>query len=93
MLSGAAVAGRLVQLARSRVTTVGQAAVQDAAVQAGARTKTWRVTSSNPRSSHAAMDGETVPIASRFSNGAQYPGDPSLELTERANCSCTIDVN
>lgn len=93
LLVGTVVADRLVQLATSRVTTVGQAAVQDAAVQAGRRTKTWRVTSANPRSSHAAMDGETVPIGKAFSNGAQYPGDPNLRLDERARCQCRLDVN
>lgn len=40
------------------------------------RTKTWRHHGSkNPRSSHAAMDGETVGLDERFSNGADYPGD------------------
>ena len=55
--------------------------------------KTWRVTSSNPRASHAAMDGETVQMDDTFSNGMAYPGDWSGGSAEEcANCQCVIDV-
>ena len=54
-------------------------------------TKTWR-TGANPRSSHAAMNGETVPYDGVFSNGARFPQDVSLTAAESANCNCTIDV-
>ena len=57
------------------------------------RTKTWRHHGSkNPRSSHAAMDGETVGLDERFSNGADYPGDLGLPAEEAVNCHCTMDV-
>ncbi|MBR1830424.1 MAG: phage portal protein [Atopobiaceae bacterium] len=57
------------------------------------RTKTWRHHGSkSPRSSHAAMDGETVGLDERFSNGADYPGDLGLPAEETVNCHCTIDV-
>lgn len=57
------------------------------------RTKTWRHHGSkNPRDSHAAMDGETVGLDERFSNGADYPGDLGLPAEETVNCRCTIDV-
>ena len=55
-------------------------------------TKTWRVNSANPRSSHAAMAGETVEWDEKFSNGAEWPQDPSLPAAEAANCMCTVDV-
>ena len=55
-------------------------------------TKTWRVNSANPRSSHAAMNGETVEWDKPFSNGADWPQDPSLPAAEAANCLCTVDV-
>lgn len=55
-------------------------------------TKTWTVTSGNPRSSHAAMDGETVPIEHNFSNGMTWPGDPVGGAEEVANCMCTVVV-
>ena len=57
------------------------------------RTKTWRHHGSKqPRSSHAAMDGETVGLDERFSNGADYPGDMSLPAEDAVNCHCTMDV-
>lgn len=68
-------------------------AVQQVRGSRGA-TKTWIVTSGNPRQSHAAMGGETVPIDSVFSNGAKWPGDSSaLDVDEVAGCSCDIQIN
>ena len=57
-------------------------------------TKTWLVTSRNPRSSHAAMNGETVPIDQPFSNGAMWPGDTSaLDVAEVAGCQCSLQID
>lgn len=55
-------------------------------------TKTWVVTSSNPRPEHAAMAGETVPMGEEFSNGAQYPGDQTLTPDESCNCQCQVEI-
>lgn len=55
-------------------------------------TKTWRVTSGNPRPEHAAMDGETVPMGEEFSNGAQYPGDQTLTPDQSCGCQCQVDI-
>lgn len=56
-------------------------------------TKTWRTTSGNPRSSHAALDGETVQYDEPFSNGAQWPGDiDNLSVEEVAGCQCIIEI-
>lgn len=55
--------------------------------------KTWVVTSSNPRSSHAALDGETVPYDEPFSNGMNWPGDAANgDAAEVANCQCVLDI-
>jgi hypothetical protein len=78
--------------ATSRTNTVWNFARGVAGKTVGATEKRWRTTSSNPRRSHKAMDGETVPIGERFSNGAMWPGDPSLDVDERAGCNCTFDV-
>lgn len=56
-------------------------------------TKTWIVTSANPRASHAAMDGETVPYDDEFSNGARWPGDIQLDPEESCNCQCQVEIN
>lgn len=56
-------------------------------------TKTWIVTSGNPRPEHAAMDGETVPYNETFSNGAEFPGDSSaLDVADVANCQCQVEI-
>ncbi|BAU32464.1 phage portal protein [Microcella alkaliphila] len=55
--------------------------------------KTWVTTSSNPRSSHAAMNGETVPLDSTFSNGARWPGDSAaLDVEDIAGCECDVVI-
>ena len=55
--------------------------------------KTWIVTSGNPRASHAAMNGETVPYGQPFSNGAQWPGDiDNLDPEEVCNCRCQLEI-
>jgi len=54
--------------------------------------KTWVVTSANPRPEHAAMDGETVPYADEFSNGAKFPGDQVLTPEESCNCQCQVEI-
>ena len=89
----AAGAWRATAMARDRVFGVTNFARSDAAEQSGAGTKTWLVSSGNPRASHAAMDGETVAIGETFSNGGLWPGDPGLGADEVAGCSCLVDFS
>lgn len=63
----------------------------DAAKASGLGRKTWAVTSSRPRASHAAMDGETVGIDEVFSNGLRWPGDSDGGPDETAGCTCRLD--
>lgn len=85
---------RAAQIAVTRVTESFGFGRQEAAKQAGARNKTWRVTSGNPRSSHAALDGETVPLGDVFSNGARWPGDTqNLSADEAAGCQCEMEIS
>lgn len=80
--------------ARTRVAESFGFGRQEAAKQTGARTKTWRTNSGNPRSSHAAMDGETVAVGDTFSNGARWPGDTAnLDIDEVAGCECDMDIS
>ena len=53
--------------------------------------KRWH-TGPKARASHAAMDGETVPIDEPFSNGGDWPGDDSLSPDESCGCNCSTDV-
>ena len=88
----------------SRATTGGTAfatavagwaaleSIRQCAPRRGA-TKTWDVTSGNPRPTHAAMNGETVPYGEPFSNGAMWPGDTdALDASEVANCQCAVTI-
>lgn len=80
-------------VAAGLVNQMGNFARHEGAEQAGAATKTWVVTSRNPRSSHAAMNGETVPLSENFSNGMAWPGDSSGGADEVAGCQCALDFS
>jgi hypothetical protein len=71
------------------VTTEANLGRNEAAQQAGVGTKRWVVTSNKSR--HPHLNGESTPIGETFSNGALWPGDPTLPLDERAGCSCLLD--
>lgn len=90
-----AVEVRAVQGAAAVTTAMSSFGAAEAARQVagdGQATKTWRTTSGNPRSSHAAMSGETVGIDEQFSNGADWPGDASLGVDETAGCECELEI-
>lgn len=53
--------------------------------------KTW-VSSGKKDSRHSHMNGQTVGINEKFSNGADWPGDPSLGAEQVANCGCGVDI-
>jgi len=42
------------------------------------------------RDSHAEIEGEEVPVGAQFSIGVAYPGDPSGDISEIANCRCFL---
>jgi HK97 family phage portal protein len=54
-------------------------------------TKTW-ITGRNPRESHAAMNGQTVPLDRPFSNGLMWPAE-SGDADEVAGCNCRIEIS
>ena len=41
---------------------------------------------------HPGMNGETVDIDERFTNGARWPQDIDIPADEACNCNCTVDV-
>jgi len=84
---------RAAQLARSHATGLAGFGSTEAARQTGKESvKTWRVRSTNPRKSHARMDGESVGLHDTFSNGARWPGDNTLDEDERAGCTCDVEI-
>ena len=87
------IAARSNQISLTRVAVIGGLAALVAARLSKAKTKTWVVTSGKPRSSHAAMDGETVELNQLFSNGMNGPGDYSGGADEVAGCSCDLSFS
>lgn len=79
------------------LTAAGWAATHEAPQQAeqqGIRArveKTW-VTGENPRPTHEAMNGETVGVEDKFSNGAYWPGDDNLSADESCGCNCSVEI-
>ncbi len=85
--------GRVHLLALSLAAFAVGWSVHEAAHQGGETvTKTWTVTSGNPRPSHEALDGVTIGYGETFDNGLSYPGDPDGDVAEVAGCSCLISV-
>lgn len=76
------------------VTMFSAFATVEAAVQTsgGKAEKIWQTNSKDPRAEHAKMNGERVPIESKFSNGADWPGDPVLGADGVAGCKCSVEV-
>ncbi len=85
-----AAGSRAAQIAQTKVTNSANFGAHDAADHLGLKTKTWRVTSSNPRPSHASMGGATARIQSNFSNGMKWPGDRAGGADEVAGCTCSV---
>lgn len=64
-------------------------AVEKGSLQARAVRKGWMATRDlRTRDSHRALNGDFVGLEERFANGLLYPGDPSGDISERANCRC-----
>ena len=86
---------------RSAATYVASWAVREAAhqaISAGAPSvrgriveKEW-ITGINARPSHAAMNGERVPIDADFSNGQHWPGEDTGDPDESCGCNCSTAV-
>lgn len=88
-------------IAKAAAGAVASFAIQEAANQAVSEgaprvigrivEKEW-VTGENARPSHAAMNGERVPIDADFSNGQHWPGEDIGDPDESCGCNCTTEV-
>ena len=54
--------------------------------------KRWKVNSGKPRASHRSLNGETVPIDAKFSNGLEWPGGIGGNADDVANCKCSVVI-
>lgn len=85
-------------IARQETATALATGQFDMMRAAGAKTKTWHHRQQrNPRDgtngkpNHVAMEGETVPMDAKFSNGLRYPRDPEDGRPEQLiNCRCYL---
>ena len=56
--------------------------------------KRWDATlDSRTRRSHGMLDGKTVKIDEKFSNGLLYPADPNGKPSEVYNCRCRMNAD
>lgn len=68
-------------------------AVEKGTIGARSVRRTWSATRDNrTRDSHRKLNGETVGLNERFSNGLMFPGDPAGDIGETANCRCHLLV-
>ncbi|MFA5252736.1 MAG: phage minor head protein, partial [Phycisphaerae bacterium] len=88
---GEAKTSKAIKIARTEThNTVGSGTAETYAA-AGVKKKEW-ITSIDGRErlSHAALNGEVVEMDEPFSNGLDYPGDPSGDAEEVVNCRCSL---
>lgn len=83
------------RIARTEGHRISQKATLDAQNKAKDKgadiVKQWdSLIDSRTRSSHQHVDGEIRELDEMFSNGLEYPGDPSGKASEVVNCRCTL---
>ncbi|WP_217235460.1 phage portal protein [Streptomyces sp. AC555_RSS877] len=89
-LAGAVWVGAALTRSETAATEAHSFGGHDAAGASGMGFKQWVTTSAHPRSQHAAMNGEKVPLDGVFSNGLRWPGDGMGDAAETANCRCLL---
>lgn len=83
---------RALRIARTEVGTASSYGQFSAAAVSGMTHKTWATAGdSDVRDQHSGeLDGETVPLFDKFSNGGLFPLDSALPAAERINCRCSM---
>lgn len=86
---------KTMRIARTEGHRVSQEATYNAqlkAIERGADVvKVWDSTlDGRTRDSHRKIDGETVAVTEKFSNGLLYPGHPDGIASEVINCRCCL---
>ena len=83
---------RIARTEGHRIQTTATMDAMTAAKENGADVvKQWDSTLDGAtRSSHIAVDGEIRELNKKFSNGLDYPGDPSGRASEVINCRCAL---
>lgn len=93
-LYGSSMGYRSLRIARTQLTEAVNDGATDALESEGHAEKEWStVIDGRERESHAAADGQVVPIDEPFKlaeGEGMFPGDSSLPPSETANCRCTV---
>ena len=78
------------RIARTEVNTSHNAATVDTYRDMGVEYTQWIAANDDrTRDSHAEVDGEIIPMGGKYSNGLEYPGDMSGDISEWINCRCS----
>lgn len=85
------------RIARTEGHRIQQTSTRDAQLAAKAKgadvVKQWDAAlDGRTRDSHRRVDGEIRELDEKFSNGLEFPGDPSGRPEEVINCRCTSDT-
>lgn len=86
------IASRVGRNGRSITSAAANGATVTGARQSGVTAQKVWITGQNARPTHAAMNGQRADIDRRFSNGARWPGDPSLPPHESCGCNCHVEI-
>ena len=84
-------ASRVGRNGRSITSAAANGATVAGARQSGVTAQKVWITGQNARPTHAAMNGQRADIDRRFSNGARWPGNPSLPPHESCGCNCHVE--
>jgi SPP1 gp7 family putative phage head morphogenesis protein len=82
---------RAERIARTEGTSIANAARMREAQLQGVTEMRW-ITARDAavRHTHAELDGRTRPIGEEFGHGLKFPGDPDADVSQLANCRCTV---
>ena len=79
------------RIARTEINTSHNQATRDQYKEDGVEYTQWIAANDDrTRDSHVDVDGEIIPIGSKYSNGLEYPGDTNGPIEEWINCRCGI---
>jgi len=78
-------------IARTETTRAMNGGRNEQMVALGAPLKQWlTITDGNARDHHLELDGNVVAQSEEFAPGLRFPGDPAADVSDTANCRCSV---
>ncbi|MDD5016532.1 MAG: phage portal protein [Eubacteriales bacterium] len=88
---GEAKTSRATKIARTETHNTVESGTRETYKAAGVKKKEWLTSmDGRERENHASINGEVVNMDDSFSNGLDFPGDPSGDPEEVVNCRCVL---